>query len=133
MASDAELLKRYATDRSEPAFAELVARHLDLVYASARRQVGDAALAEDISQVVFTMLAQKAASLRPNVVLPAWLMTATWYASQNALRQRRRRRIHESKVAAMMSEVSPSSGVEADAASATLQQDAVLQLDQAVQ
>ena len=44
---DAELLRRYAADRSEAAFAELVRRHLDLVYSVALRQVaGDAHLAD---------------------------------------------------------------------------------------
>jgi len=38
-ATDAELLKRYVRDRSESAFAELVQRHLDLVYSSALRQL----------------------------------------------------------------------------------------------
>jgi len=40
MTDDAELLRRYATDRSEAAFAELVRRHVDLVYSTALRQMG---------------------------------------------------------------------------------------------
>jgi hypothetical protein len=31
MIEDAELLRRYAEENAEPAFAELVRRHLDLV------------------------------------------------------------------------------------------------------
>src|SRR5205085_583410 len=79
--------------------AELVRRHIDLVYRSARRQVRDEALAADVTQAVFIMLATKAAALRPDVILPAWLMTATWYACRNELRKVQRRRIHETRVA----------------------------------
>ena len=32
MLTDTELLRRYAEDRSEAAFGELVARHVNLVY-----------------------------------------------------------------------------------------------------
>lgn len=40
MIEDAELLRRYAGERSEAAFAELVRRRVDLVYSVARRQCG---------------------------------------------------------------------------------------------
>ena len=95
MTTDQELLARYVRDRSQEAFAELVARHLNLVYAAARRQVGNEALAEDVTQAVFIMLVTKAATLRANVILPAWLLTATWYACKNTMRKEHRRRIHE--------------------------------------
>ena len=39
MSEDAELLRRYADEKSEAAFAELVRRHLPLVYSVAFRQV----------------------------------------------------------------------------------------------
>src|SRR4051812_41899774 len=59
MTPDAQLLARYVRDRSQEAFGELVARHLALVYASARRQVGNEALAQDVTQAVFIMLERK--------------------------------------------------------------------------
>ena len=37
MSEDAELLRRYSTERSEAAFTELVRRHGDLVYSAALR------------------------------------------------------------------------------------------------
>jgi DNA-directed RNA polymerase sigma subunit (sigma70/sigma32) len=38
MTSDGELLRRYTESNSEDAFAELVRRHLDLVYSAARQK-----------------------------------------------------------------------------------------------
>ncbi len=73
MASDGALLQDYVQG-SEEAFAELVRRHLDLVYSTARRQVaGDEHLARDISQSVFIDLARKASSIstRPSALRQA--------------------------------------------------------------
>lgn len=86
-AGDSQLLRRFARDGSEEAFAELVRRHAGLVYSAALRQVNDAGTAEDISQSVFIILFQKAASLAPNVVLGSWLLTVTRLTAQNARRR----------------------------------------------
>ena len=81
-ADDAELLRRYATNRSEEAFVELVRRHLNLVYRSALRQAnGDTHRAEDVAQAVFTQLARKAGSLAQHPRLVGWLYTTTHYVS----------------------------------------------------
>lgn len=37
--TDSQLLRAYAEHRSEPAFAELVRRHVDFVYSAALRMV----------------------------------------------------------------------------------------------
>ncbi len=92
MIEDAELLRRYAEDRAEPAFAELVQRHVGVVYAAALRRVGgDAQLAEEVAQTVFTTLARKAGSLAHHPVLIGWLHRSTHYAAIDALRDKLRR------------------------------------------
>lgn len=61
MTDDLQLLERYARQGAEDAFGQLVARHLNLVYSAALRQVGgEASLAQDVAQLVFTNLARKA-------------------------------------------------------------------------
>src|SRR6185295_15576629 len=95
-ADDTDLLRRYAEEKSEAAFAELVQRHVNVVYACALRRVGgDAHLAEDVTQVVFTGLARDAASLCRRPVLIGWLFTATRFASAQVVRTERRRHARE--------------------------------------
>jgi len=102
MTADAELLRRYAEERSEAAFAELVERHLKLVYAVALRQCGgDAHLAQDVSQRVFTDLARKAAALARYAVLSGWLFRAAQFAATDVVRSERRRRAREQEAEAM--------------------------------
>ena len=51
--TDQQLLRDYAEYRSEEAFAELVRRHIDLVYSAALRTVCSACRAEDVTQSTF--------------------------------------------------------------------------------
>jgi RNA polymerase sigma factor (sigma-70 family) len=98
MTPDSELLRRYADTRSEEAFAELVQRHVNLVYSAALRQVnGDAHLAQDVAQTVFTDLARKAAPLSRRATLTGWLYTSAHFAAAKTVRAENRRRDHEEK------------------------------------
>jgi RNA polymerase sigma factor (sigma-70 family) len=102
MIDDQHLLRRYATEGDEAAFGELVARHVDLVYSVALREVGtDAHLAQDVAQLVFVDLARKARWLSCNIVLAGWLHRATRYAARQTLRSERRRRAREQHAVVM--------------------------------
>lgn len=108
MNDDTQLIAAFASERSEPAFAELVARHIDLVYATALRAVnGDAHLAQDVTQAVFVALARKAAGLPPGVVLAGWLHRHTCYVAATAVRTERRRKARE-QIALEMRELNDS-------------------------
>jgi protein-L-isoaspartate(D-aspartate) O-methyltransferase len=112
MRDDCELLRQYSEAGSEEAFAELVHRHLPLVYSAALRQAhGDGTAAEDIAQTVFVDLARKAGSLSGRLRLASWLYTSTRFASAKVLRGEQRRRLRES-AAAEMQEPACQSGTE---------------------
>src|SRR6188474_2114112 len=96
MKDDATLLADYARRRDEAAFAELVRRHVNFVYAAALRQLNDDAhLAQDVTQVVFVDLARKARTLAGHRVLAGWLFTSTRYAAAKGVRTEQRRRVRE--------------------------------------
>ena len=95
MNDDLALLRDYARNHSEDAFAALVSRHVNLVYSVALRQVCDPQLAEEITQAVFIILARKAESLDAKTILPGWLCRTARYASANALTIQRRRQHRE--------------------------------------
>src|ERR1051326_2404116 len=102
MTSDGELLRRYAERNSEEAFAELVQRHVNLVYSAALRQVnGDAHLAQDVSQKVFTELARRATALSRRPALTGWFYTCAHYMATKAVRTERRRREREQEAQCM--------------------------------
>ena len=96
MIDDTELLRRYVESRDEAAFSELVRRHVDLVHSVALRQVnGDAHLAADVTQAVFTDFARKAATLGSHRVLTGWFFTSARFAAAKAVRSEQRRHARE--------------------------------------
>ena len=95
MADDMELVREFATRRSDAAFETLVSRHLNLVYSVALRQVRDPLLAQEVAQAVFIILARKAGSLGPKTILSGWLFRTAQYASADALKTQRRRQHRE--------------------------------------
>ncbi len=94
---DAELLQEYVERRSEAAFTALVARHIDLVYSTARRMVGDAHLAQDVAQTVFIGLARSPARVRQPAALAGWLYAATRNTAAQAVRTEQRRQQRETE------------------------------------
>ena len=95
MNDDLTLLREYAASNSQSAFATLVDRHVNLVYSVALRSVRDPHLAEEITQVVFIILARKADKISPSTVLPGWLCRTARYTSAEAQRNQRRRQQRE--------------------------------------
>ena len=99
--TDAQLLQAYAARHSEPAFAELVRRHLDFVHSAAMRMVCDSHLAEDVSQATFAALARNAFQLKDCHVLPGWLHQTAQNIAAQTVRTDVRRRAREQEAAAM--------------------------------
>lgn len=89
--TDNDLLREYGRARSESAFAQLVQRHLNLVYSVALRRSGHPELARDACQLVFIDLARKAGRLANHPVLPAWLHRAAFFAASRLQRDEQRR------------------------------------------
>ncbi len=99
--TDPQLLRAYAETGSEPAFAELVRRHMDLVYSAALRMVCDAHLAQDVTQGVFVALAKNAGQLADHPVLSGWLHRTAQNIAAQTVRTEVRRRSREQEATAM--------------------------------
>ncbi len=101
---DNSLLRQYAEDNSEEAFAALVSRHINKVHSVALRHTRNPGLAEEITQAVFAILAKKASRLDKRVVLSGWLYQTARLASVTFLRSEIRRS-HREQEAHMQSTV----------------------------
>jgi RNA polymerase sigma factor (sigma-70 family) len=101
-----ELLRQYAHRNSEEAFAALVTRHVNMVYSAALRKTGNAHAAEEITQVVFIILAKKADRLRDGTILSGWLYQTARLTSASFLRTeiRRARREQEAYMQSLSNE-----------------------------
>ena len=99
--TDSQLLRAYADHRSEPAFAEIVRRHVDFIHSAALRMVCDSHLAEDVTQGVFVALAKNAAQLTDCAVLSGWLHRTAQNIAAQTVRTDVRRRAREQEAAAM--------------------------------
>ncbi len=111
--SNDELLKEFRAG-SKVAFDALVARHIDWIYSAALRQVHDSHLADDVTQTVFVLLAKKGGTIGEGRALEPWLFKVARYASLEALRRERRRKVHEQKAAAMTTEIQREQRAEPD-------------------
>ncbi len=106
---DRELIHIYLEKGSDTAFAELVRRHVDLVYSTALRRIGESQLAKDVSQFVFIRLARKASAVREGNALAGWLYRATCYEAASMIRSEQRRRRRETEAISMFeSDADPS-------------------------
>jgi RNA polymerase sigma factor (sigma-70 family) len=97
--TDALLLRTFATTRDQRAFAELVARHKDMVFSTALRRTGRPDLAADVAQHVFLALATKAAWLSTRTNIGGWLYKSTLLETARRQRDESRRHARERRYA----------------------------------
>jgi DNA-directed RNA polymerase specialized sigma24 family protein len=95
--TDAELLDRFLTERSQDAFAALVRRHGGLVLGVCRRVLRHAQDAEDAFQATFLVLARKADSLRRGEAVGGWLYRVAYRLALRARAGIDRRRAAEGR------------------------------------
>lgn len=96
MTEDKILLQQYAGTRDAEAFAQLVARYSDMVYATCLRITDNPHDAEDAGQECFLALARNAGSIRSS--LPGWLHATARNASFATVKGERK---HKEREAAM--------------------------------
>ena len=114
-ATDMDLLRQYAGGNAESAFAALVSRHVNLVYSAALRKTGNPHAAEEITQAVFIILAQKAGRIPDRTILPGWLyQTARLTAANFFKREIRRARREQEAYMQSQTDLSRRSETEAD-------------------
>ena len=105
--TDLELLARYTAQHAEDAFAEIVRRHVNLVYSAALRQVRSPQLAEEVVQSTFINLASHAHRLGPKTILIAWLYQVTRREAIDVVRREARRQLRE-QIATEMNSINAS-------------------------
>lgn len=96
---DFEQLQRFTRAGEQSAFADVVRRHLDLVFATAMRKVEDPGAAQEVAQNVFAALGRKAWQFAPDDSLPAWLHKTALFQSNTWLRGELGRRRREQTAA----------------------------------
>jgi RNA polymerase sigma factor (sigma-70 family) len=99
--TDLQLLARYSRDRAEDAFAEIVRRHLSLVFSTALRRVRSVELAEEVAQSVFMDLSRQVSKLAQDTLLSAWLYRVACRTAIDVVRRETRRQSRE-RIAAEM-------------------------------
>ena len=95
-ADDADLLSRFAHAGDQAAFAQVVARHQDLVRRACLRRLSPDD-AEDAAQAVFIILSRKPAEAVRHGCLPAWLQRTVHHVAGHAVRGRASRRAAETR------------------------------------
>ena len=103
---DAALLREFVRGGSQDAFRGLVERYTHLVYATALVCVRRGDMAEDVTQIVFWLLARRAHRIDP-ARLPGWLLRASYYTADKVRRAEARRRRHENLARAMTPTIQP--------------------------
>ncbi|MEO6436896.1 MAG: sigma-70 family RNA polymerase sigma factor [Tepidisphaeraceae bacterium] len=127
--TDLDLLRAYAADGDELAFRQLVERHAGWIFAASRRRLKDDHLADDVTQAVFLVLAEKASRLMGSKrrSLSAWLFQVMHFACVKTRRARSRQERREQH-ANSVRETERSSRIQPNEALLTLLDDTIAQL-----
>jgi RNA polymerase sigma factor (sigma-70 family) len=95
IATDADLLERFAAGRDPAAFAELVQRHGPMVLRVCRRVLGHTHDADDAFQATFVVLVKKAGAIAHRERLANWLYGVAYRAALEVKKDVARRRARE--------------------------------------
>ncbi len=106
---DDELLKRFAIERDEVAFAALVARHGRMVLGVCRRVLHNEHDIEDAFQATFLVLVSRAKAIRDGDLLGHWIYGVAHRVAVRARANAARRFVHEQNLTATQSGVEPPS------------------------
>ncbi|AMV38546.1 ECF RNA polymerase sigma factor SigW [Planctomyces sp. SH-PL62] len=101
-ATDAILLKRFAEEREEAAFAELVERHGPLVRGVCRRLLRSEHDVEDVFQATFLLLALRASDVAWRASIGGWVRDVARRLALNARTEIARRRRRETPVSNLL-------------------------------
>jgi RNA polymerase sigma factor (sigma-70 family) len=99
--TDSQLLKRFASQQDEAAFAALMKRHGPMVWAVCRRVLQNAPDADDAFQATFLILVRKAGVITRPELLGNWLYGVAYRVAVKARAKAARRREHERRAPAM--------------------------------
>ena len=96
---DADLLRRFAASRDEPAFAAILRRHGPMVWAVCRHLLPDPADAEDAFQATFLALVRSAGSIHRGAAVGGWLHGVAVKVATKVKRSAVRRKQREQRAA----------------------------------
>jgi RNA polymerase sigma factor (sigma-70 family) len=109
--ADEELVRRYADEREEAAFAALVRRYGPMVLRVCYRVLHCSHDAEDAFQATFLILAREAASLRRFGAVGAWIHGVAYHAALRVRERMARQRQREERLASPRTEDGPEEGI----------------------
>jgi RNA polymerase sigma factor (sigma-70 family) len=92
---DQYLLRRFADERDEAAFAQLVRRHGPMVLGVCRRVLHDPHAADDVFQATFLVLARRPKSIRNEASVGSWLYQVAYRLAKRVRFAAARRRAYE--------------------------------------
>ncbi len=118
--ADDELVRRYAEEREEAAFAALVRRYGPMVLRVCYRVLHRSHDAEDAFQATFLILAREVASLRQRGAVGSWIHEVAYNAALRVRQRLARQRHYEEKHVTPMNPDNPEEGILRDDVQAVL-------------